>query len=481
MKSTDSTEHDADGDDGLGEAQDAGRAPRVLRRVGDLQRRPARMRRVSYCWSVLAALVLAQLTGHAQGQETIPCKVDAFLACGWAYIPPVYDGITLFPAGIHELENYPESDTCTAECLDIINGPSCAKEKGMLMQACNALQCSVDVKAACGVSDWGEVTWEQACKPGCMGVMSSKTCEGVDEIYAEFKRYKESFGPVGSECSTWLCMQALEESCGSFDVEFQAMPARDACEVGCFANLSSDVCRLAHVNLLLADGALVDYSENVLSDKFGPGAAVCSEPPLQDRTGFLDLLPLRPAPALTEVPELPEACKGGSCFIFEGQLPDPAALPSELTPAAAEEPADDAATTGDSSSADSSGVAAEAEALEGLIPDEEPASPGGAADEPASVGGVPAGETGPSSTTPSPPTVTILSVDSQPPPPGQGTPVWIISIAALAVIALLVIIVAVSLYLRKSKKEGAAKHEAIEIDVKDEEAADHTPVPPASS
>ena len=267
--------------------------------------------------ALLAAIAcIAYPWEAAQAQETSPaCKVDAFLSCGWMYIPPKYDGKTLFPSGIYEMSDFPDAGLCTPECLDIIHGPHCDEEKGMLMEACNALQCSVDVKAACGVSDIGDVTWWKACKPECEAAMLSSTCEGTEDIYAEFKRYKESFGPFGSECSTWKCMKELDDKCDSFDSELQYLPAQAMCDVECYAAMTSDVCRLAHVSVLMPDGSKGDFSQSL--PNYGPQADICNLPFQDVSPDLIDLLPLqaKTPPARATPPPCPEDLPGPCWYL----------------------------------------------------------------------------------------------------------------------------------------------------------------------
>ena len=267
--------------------------------------------------ALLAAIVFLVCPWEAaHAQESSPaCKVDAFLSCGWMYIPPKYDGKTLFPSGIYELSAFPDAGLCTPECLDIIHGPHCNEEKGMLMEACNALQCSVDVKAACGVSDLGDVTWWKACKPACEAAMLSSTCEGTEEIYEEFKRYKESFGPFGSECSTWKCMKELDDKCDSFDSKLQYMPAQAMCDVECYAAMTSDVCRLAHVSVLLPDGSKGDFSQSLPT--YGPKADICNLPFQEVPQDLIDLLPLqaKTPPARATAQPCPEGVPGPCMFL----------------------------------------------------------------------------------------------------------------------------------------------------------------------
>ena len=290
-------------------------------------------------WCLLGVLVVVVATAHAQ--ETIPCKVDAFLTCGWAYIPPKYDGMSLFPAAIYELDAFPDDGLCSPECLDIIQGPNCNQEKGMLMEACDALQCSVDVLSACGVTKAGKVTWEKACSPECEAAMTSKTCKDTEEIYSEFRRYKESFGPSGSECSTWKCMNKLKTSCGDFVEERQAMSSRSLCDMECYAEITSDECRLAHVEVLLTDGTLDDFSRYVDGGSYGPGSPVCNQPTPEDPFAFLDLLPLNTQPAVTQPPR-PD-CKSVSPFDlcwYIDRLPgdnDPTPAPESSSPPEVEE------------------------------------------------------------------------------------------------------------------------------------------------
>eukprot|EP00192_Tetraselmis_astigmatica_P008980 CAMPEP_0117649620 /NCGR_PEP_ID=MMETSP0804-20121206/1075_1 /TAXON_ID=1074897 /ORGANISM="Tetraselmis astigmatica, Strain CCMP880" /LENGTH=683 /DNA_ID=CAMNT_0005455381 /DNA_START=399 /DNA_END=2450 /DNA_ORIENTATION=+ len=289
---------------------------------------------------LLGVLIFTTLTTYAQ--ETIPCKVDASLTCGWAYIPPKYDGMSLFPAAIYELEAFPEDGRCSEECLDIIQGPNCKQEKPMLTEACDALQCSVDVLAACGVTKAGKVTWEKACSQECEDAMMSKTCKQTEEIYSEFRRYKESFGPSGSECSTWKCMNKLKDRCSYFDEGRQAMSSRSLCDLACYAEITSDECRLAHVEVLLTDGTLADFSRYVDGGSYGPGSPVCNQPTPEDPYAFLDLLPLATQPPAATEPPRPD-CKSVSPFDLCWYIDR---LPGDTDPTPAPEPDSEAGSPG---------------------------------------------------------------------------------------------------------------------------------------
>uniref|UniRef100_A0A7S1SXL1 Uncharacterized protein n=1 Tax=Tetraselmis chuii TaxID=63592 RepID=A0A7S1SXL1_9CHLO len=264
---------------------------------------------------LLAALAL--VATPAESQETVTCKVDAFLTCGWLYIPPRYNGEEMFPvgtrlfdSGIGELDAFPDNGLCSNECLDVINGENCVSEKSMLMEACSALQCAVDVKAACGVpeavaiNERVTVNWEEACTDSCVAAMESSVCTGVEEIYPEFRRYKESFGPSGSECSTWQCMSQIADNCEHWVGDYKALPARDMCDIGCYAAMTSDECRLANVEVLLQDGTLASFSRFVDGPSFGPEAPICSEPEPENPWPSVDLIPVRstPAPVPTNPP-----------------------------------------------------------------------------------------------------------------------------------------------------------------------------------
>eukprot|EP00873_Tetraselmis_striata_P015265 jgi/Tetstr1/435529/TSEL_024433.t1 len=301
--------------------------------------------------ALLLALALATVAlSPAAAQETVPCKVDAFLTCGWLYIPPRYDGEAMFPVGtrlfdtgIGELDAFPADGLCSAECLDIINGPNCVAEQSMLMEACNALQCAVDVKAACGVpeavavNERVNVNWEEACTPTCVTAMDSSTCTGVEEIYPEFRRYKESFGPSGSECSTWQCMKLIGDNCEHYVGDYKALPARDMCDIGCYAAMTSDECRLANVEVLLQDGTLAAFSTYVDGPSFGPEAPICSQPEPENPWPSVDLIPIRPTPAPAPThPPCEDVSPFNLCLFVgspkEDPVPTPTPAPTEAGP-----------------------------------------------------------------------------------------------------------------------------------------------------
>jgi len=277
---------------------------------------------------VLVLVLLGSLCRKIEATE-VPCKVDAYMTCGWVYIQPEDDGKSLFGSGIFELSGFPEDGLCTSECLAVINSEKCAEDKSMLLEACTALQCSVNVKAACGISSDGNVTWQDACSKGCSDAIHSSTCEGVEEIAPNFKAYQDSFGPSGSECATMACKELLQESCDYFAEEAMGMPARSMCNQTCYDAVKSDTCLLPNIEMLTVEGpnstmANLTYQnqrEFVNNSAYGPGAPLCDKPPPEDPYDFVDYIPIR-TPAPTPAPvNCSRASPFDLCIVFEGQLP----------------------------------------------------------------------------------------------------------------------------------------------------------------
>lgn len=187
---------------------------------------------------------LGDRPGDDEGAALSSCRVNAFLTCGWAYLPsspprseadgdeeagppPASLYATLFPTNvIGELEAFPAGGTCTAGCLQAVADPRCSSsESEQLMSICDSLACAASVRYSCGVSrpaapdEYGAaIDWDLACSEQCAAAMASPGCRGVDgtRLGGDFARYRTAFGPGSADCRTWRCASRLAASCGAY-------------------------------------------------------------------------------------------------------------------------------------------------------------------------------------------------------------------------------------------------------------------------
>lgn len=143
------------------------------------------------------------------GQD-VSCTADASFNCGWLYIPADMEAKQLFSPGIYELSSFPGSGICTDVCLEVINSAKCKEQRDLLAEACDALQCSKNVRLSCGVHGNGTVDWDRACTTECEAAMQNSTCKTAGRVFEEFSTYNNSFGLTGRECKVYACGKHLE-------------------------------------------------------------------------------------------------------------------------------------------------------------------------------------------------------------------------------------------------------------------------------